>query len=403
MKITIKKPNPESIFYLFIAVFMSQSGIMTLTSFLIKNNTLKTAANFLVYAVILVLFLMSAGRFFKRIKLNALAVLACGLLLAVFTYFFSPGSAAVFKEESLWKSVFYSSMSVYLLMQEVEYFDLFFDVYKKFSYFMVCLAVVVFLISPIGNGYMGYSYSFLLNVMILLYAGMFKGDKAALVFGIIGTGVDILGGTRGSIICLAGLLGAYLLLSRKWKTSAILVILLGCFAVNMDLIINLLGDFVKMIGLNSRIVDALKGDNMTSIAYSNGRGIITEASMKLIAKNPWGYGFLGERVELNNAVVWFKTNGYSHNIFTELWLQFGVVLGTVAIGFLLFYTVKMIIGFDKSNALYSLGIVLFCYNLHLLVSRSYTISFSFWAYIAVLVMLNFKTLKGTKRRIIWAR
>lgn len=173
------------------------------------------------------------------------------------------------------------------------------------------------------------------------------------------------------------------------KRKRDLVIILAVLLVLpwLDSLLLLMNDLFSVLGVDSRTISAIQGTGLESLSYANGRIEILEASIELIKANPFGYGFLGERAPLNNAIWWFTTNGYSHNIFVELVLQFGVVIGTF-LGIVLVVTSIRIIRIGKFQLPYNgLFLVYLSYNLNLLVSRSYSTSFQFWAMLSLMYMI----------------
>ncbi|WP_313180560.1 O-antigen ligase family protein, partial [Lacrimispora sp.] len=298
-----------------------------------------------------------------------------------------------FEEENLFTEVFIFSISGFLLCKEVRDYELFLSILKKYSYFIVSISGVVLLFARVGSAYMGFSYAILLYILTLLYYGFFKGDKAAFIAGIIGSLIDIAGGTRGSLLCLFALFIGFLIFSKKWKICIVLCFSVLLIALNINPIVNLLYSITTSLGISSRILEALLGTNMSSISFTNGRTTITNVAFDLIKENTLGYGYLGERAYLNDRVWWFTTDGYAHNIFLEIILQFGIFFGFLLIVALIYLIFNFAIKFNANNAAFSIGIIYMCYCVHLMVSRSYTTTFEFWFLLGLLLQYNWKKLK----------
>lgn len=97
----------------------------------------------------------------------------------------------------------------------------------------------------------------------------------------------------------------------------------------------------------------------------------------ILNNNLWGHGIFGDR--------YFLDGTYAHNIFLEVWLDFGIILGTLVLLFLIVFITKTFLrSNDKKLFLlfFSLGFM------PLLVSGSYLISIMFSILIGFLIMSN---------------
>lgn len=390
MKIKIDKAKREWAYSLFVVLFMFRINFLTLNAIMFGKGMIYQSLKYVMYFGLALLFMISFGQAFRVIHRDVLVLYGLFGLLMLVTCIVDKSTVEVIKGENLVRSVFISGMSGFLLYRCVENYDILYEAFEKISYLVISYATIIVLTSQIGTAYMGFSYAILVFILFALYDGLFRRNKVALLFGVVGTVVNILGGTRGSILCIATFLLLFLLFSKRYKIVLFALILGISFFVCYDKILTLFMELANTIGINSRIIDALSGLNMNSIAYTNGRTSITDVSVELIKSNPLGYGFLGERAQLNNAIYWFKTNGYAHNIFLELILQFGVVFGTVIIILMICKIIRFLMHFDYRKKNMALAIVFLCYCVNLFVSRSYTTTFEFWAFWGILSDLKRK-------------
>lgn len=394
------KKTLETIFYIFIILLSNIHGVQTLTSIVFNyQSTIYKIINCILYIVLLGCFFLSIPYIIFRVHIWSIIIYSVFLCLSIFTYVYSDASRTVFTQETLWLSIFVFSISAIILIPEIRNIDLFMKVLKIYSLILILYATFVLINSDIGNAYMGFSYAFLLYVIVLLYYGLFKKELVPFIFGLLGSIVDIIGGARGSIICLLGFFVAYLVLSKKRIICCLLLILIIFCYIHFDSILYFVISITDQFNIDSRILNALQS---SSLSYDNGRDIISEVCINLIQNHPFGFGFLGERVPINNSVWWFGTNGYAHNILLELLLQYGVILGIIII-FCLIYLISLFIKkFNQNDNLYALTLIYCCYNLHLFVSRSYTTTFTFWALMACLYMIcvehSSRYLKLTNKR-----
>lgn len=384
MKIVIDRARKEWAYSLFVVLFMFRINFLTLNSIIFGKGMVYQGLKYAMYFGILILFLISFGEKFRIIHKDVLILYSIVGLMTLATCIVDKSTIEVIKGENLINGIFISGLSGFLLYRCVENYDLLYNVFKKVGYLVISYATVIVLTTQIGTAYMGFSYAILVFILLELYDGLFEKNMFSLAFGIIGTVVNILGGTRGSILCIATFLLIFLLFSKRYKIVLFVSILGFTFFLCYDKILALFTELASTLGVESRIIDALSGLNMNSIAYTNGRTSITDVSLELIKSNPLGYGFLGERAQLNDAIYWFTTNGYAHNIFLELILQFGVIIGTVIIIFMIYKIIRFLIYYDYREKNMALAIVFLCYCVNLFVSRSYTTTFEFWAFWGIL-------------------
>ena len=388
MKIKIGKAQKEWAYALFVVLFMFRINFLTLNSIMFGKGMIYQSLKYAMYFGLVILFLISFRQALGTIHKDVLMLYGLVVLMMLVTCIIDKSTVEVIKSENLVHNIFISGLSGFLLYRCVENYNLLYEAFKKISYLVISYATIIVLTSQIGTAYMGFSYAILVFILLALYDGFFGRNKVALLFGIIGVIVNILGGTRGSILCMAAFLLFFLLFSKRYKI-VFFASFLGCaFFICYDKILNFFTELASSLGIKSRIIDALSGLNMNSIAYTNGRTSITNASLELIKSNPFGYGFLGERAQLNNAIYWFTTNGYAHNIFLEIVLQFGIVFGTVIVIFMIYKIIRFLLHFDYRERNMALAIVFLCYCVSLIVSRSYTTTFEFWAFWGILAGLR---------------
>ncbi len=180
---------------------------------------------------------------------------------------------------------------------------------------------------------MGYAYNLLPHVCLI--TSMFS--KKPNILNFLGTAIGLLilllYGTRGPLlIFIVFLASQFIIVSNKYKR--LLIILIVCivaylFVSNYMAILFALRDFVTRIGASTRIIDFAINGNM---ADGNGREHINEYILEMIDNNPiFGYGIAGDR---NRGFA------YAHNILFELWVSYGIPLGTFLLGGYLFIVIK---------------------------------------------------------------
>lgn len=177
-------------------------------------------------------------------------------------------------------------------------------------------------------------------------------------------------GTRGAIIVFLVFLILAIVYDLKNKNnnkikfvflfaSLVLVVIYVSSDIFLTHIHNL-STILNNVGIRTRIFDYLIEGEITT---SRGREIIYRKAIESINAKPLvGYGFLGDRILLNN---------YAHNLFLELMIHFGVIFGFIISAFFIFFPIAAIIKI-KDNDYKLFIIMIFCYVfIKLMLSNTY--------------------------------
>ena len=172
------------------------------------------------------------------------------------------------------------------------------------------------------------AYNLLPSLLYIFYWAFEKRKIVYWVIAVISLPIIFTFGTRGPLlICLIFVLGG-ILFKLIWSkavftkifvtTVALLLSLLLFYGDNLIKIIEWLSCLVENLGMSTRIFDLLlEGE----IANSTGRDRLAEKVITAILNRPiLGYGIMGDWVITGHI--------YVHNIFLEMWCQFGLILGT---------------------------------------------------------------------------
>ena len=132
-------------------------------------------------------------------------------------------------------------------------------------------------------------------------------------------------GTRGAALLYLLFIATVIIIGKGFKKGAVRAILIGGVFGGF-LASSLYEDSLRWLesqasrlGLSIRIFERLMGGEITESA---GRDRIREQLLEAIQKRPLtGSGLYSDRVLLGG--------GYSHNIVLELWIDFGIILGTL--------------------------------------------------------------------------
>lgn len=189
---------------------------------------------------------------------------------------------------------------------------------------------------------MNAAYNVLPSALYVLYYAFERAKFRYWAVAVMGIVLVLMFGTRGPILILM-VFAAYEVLSVvKNARSAfvkvvtvLLVALVLFFVFSEDYMIKAaeyMSELFGKLGFSTRIFDYfLEGEMTTSV----GREKITETLYQALAEKPLsGYGLMGDRLFVDS---------YAHKIYLELWVHFGVIFGTLILGFFVLVPVRAIL------------------------------------------------------------
>ena len=230
---------------------------------------------------------------------------------------------------------------------------------------------------------LSFGYSMLFPTITFIYFAITgKSFKYALL-SILGLVCIFTQGNRGAILMIIIFLGLMYIRNikdsknelRKILKGAILILLILIFICFNESILESVINLLESFGVTSRNFEMISSGTFTN---DNGRMIIWGTVFNAILDNPiFGYGIYGDRP----FVLPFHYVGYSHNIFLELLISFGLI-GVICSYMLIKFAYKMIL-FCKSKEWRDIFIILFSVSCQLLISMSFWYVFEFWAALAI--------------------
>lgn len=191
-------------------------------------------------------------------------------------------------------------------------------------------AYLLFYMVPNGlvsNDDMSRAYQLLPNIMITFTYAFNSKKIVAWIASFIGLFYLLSLGTRGPFLILL----AYACL-KFIRTSVVtikskivvvlcisLIVLLGSIENVYLPILEKVSNFLMKIGVSTRIIDFI--NEGSTISYTSGRNDLYKIAIKNILDKPFlGYGIYGEW-------QWFSWS--VHNMYLELWIHFGILLGSI--------------------------------------------------------------------------
>lgn len=333
------------------------------------HTTLDTAVMYgvLLISVLLGFVLTFADR--DRFKPDVLAVLA----FFVFAFFTSASfrplnlpfiftSVADYAGNPVYIFFIYA-LPCYIFVRQLKSYECLHKLMKGFSYTVVAMSVFVFFFAKgsTASQYMTFSYNMLTQLLFLIAFKPKKHKFLHYTMICLGAFALIFGGARGAMVfLLVGCIILYLF-NHKATVKSVLLMLTASFSVLMfaifkSAILVFVGNLLTKLSIDSRNFSFLLGGNL-----------LDNESRALIYKNAIeDIGFFGKGVMGDRALL----NIYPHNIFLELLIHFGYVLGLALCAALVALIVKAVLKRNRPELIYII-LLLPCGLFKLLVTGSY--------------------------------
>ena len=223
-----------------------------------------------------------------------------------------------------------------------------------------------------------------MSAAILVYSG-FQGNKLDLIGGFLVLLSIVIFGGRGallSLIILIILLAFFLDRNKKKKMRYVMIIIFV-----LPLLLSVLLSVVDFS--DSRTVQMLvSGDG----SYDSSRSLIWEVLILELSKAPIaGLGMRGDTYILPNYFEDESNVAYAHNIFVELFCDFGIVVGGFIALLLLYLLIKgLVLNYKVNPKIKGFIFVFFCVSfIQLLSSRTYLMENNFYVLIFLVIEIYF--------------
>lgn len=238
---------------------------------------------------------------------------------------------------------------------------------------------------------LNYGYDHLLVLAVFVCCAFKEGKKRYLFLAGVSFVEILLGGSRGPLIGVAILLliiyFRYKENFNKWMRILIFT-LFACLVIiylffGIHVILNAIGTVLEQVlgETSSRTLSLLIEGEMQDILNDSGRTRLYNMAIEMIKDGFWGYGVYGDRYIIGR-VYWV---GYCHNIFLELLIDFGWIIGGIFCVIGISGTLKMLIA-CKNESWWSCFVIFLIPSTKLLLSGSYWYLEAFWACIAIYFM-----------------
>lgn len=295
------------------------------------------------------------------------------------------------------EKLFLYCVPAYMAVYMLEDFDVFYEMLRKFCYFLLVVELLTVLLMTTGasafvqTDYQGISYGLLIPLIFWIC----KDNRTTFetICLVVAFFLMIFFGGRGPLVC-ALLCVFYKMLMNAVRKPLWFFLLISVSA----LLLYFYNDIIQWVisvsaqyGFSGSIV---KYYQMGDVFMNSGRDLIKEYAKELIADHTiFGVGMGGTRYWL--GVYGFKFGNYPHSILYEFWCDYGVALGTALLGLLCVGIARVFFNRKTNPKAYAFfEICVFSTGFLVLVfSSSYLFSQLFFAMIALMSHFSERTQK----------
>jgi hypothetical protein len=237
-----------------------------------------------------------------------------------------------------------------------------------------------------------FAYTLLLPSAIFWDKFLKRPSFLSLFFFILSSSFIILLGSRGPLFSLVFFLGLSLLFNDKNFNKIPFLLLLLVFGLFFyDILIISFESLANSLNLSVRVLNFFRNDNFFQ---DIGRIKIIEISLRSLIESPFfGVGLFMDRVligkEFGSNFISDFSGWYPHNIFIEILLNFGLLIGFFLIFSLLFSFIFLLFKYYKNSTISSLTLIFLSTSFApLIVSSSYLESTLFFFFLGFIFNLN---------------
>lgn len=365
-------------------------------------SSLLSSYNIQTITPIIYSFLMLAGFLIilGSLKRKKTIILIFFLLLSLFlTIIINPETIRFMLNEQISSSPVIMLLLIYYPIFLLFFTKLDFNVLlrkaSKYSVFTILIALLSFVNYVVilgGNlpDYMTFSYMIVSPIIFCMIASI--QNKKMIFFSILGFVLIFIGGCRGALLTVAIF---YILIIFKYLSSGnkkrdvfikVLIVLLLIFTIVFwkEIIENVFS-LLESFGYQSRIFSTILGSNYggEELSFFNSKTRIEIWENAIRSIRLIGYGLFGDRTVIVNE---YNDPSYVHNWLLEILLSFGLVLGIIVAGLILYIVIRGYICSKKSLDMRKIMLGYAIFSVLMIkhsISASFLTSIDFWFYLGM--------------------
>lgn len=208
----------------------------------------------------------------------------------------------------------------------------------KYSYYILIINIVDMFFTTDDFYNMHFSYSVLFVLMIHLNEFLNQKKKLFLILSIFEVSMIVLYGSRGALVCVVVFLVINVIRKNlEFRSKLLYLVSIFIASIGAYFAFNELSPSIFQLliskGVSSRTINLLFSGNF--LKHDSNRSIIWERAMELISQRPvFGWGIGGFTDALGAP--------YPHNLFLDLLLAFGYLIGGILIVTLIIIIIKAV-------------------------------------------------------------
>ena len=227
------------------------------------------------------------------------------------------------------------------------------------------------------------AYALLPHLLLITWRALNRKQICRILIPIASFFILVMLGNRGSLLSYIFFIFVYFVLIKKiYKRLPVVILSIGLLlgiATLSDKILLFITIIITNMGYSTRILDKIQDNELLD---SSGRDLIAERILSAIEEQPFvGHGITADRLICGT---------YSHNIFLEILVSFGCVIGSLLIFMLIYVMVRAYLETDDTVMRAFLLILFFSGFLQLIFSSSYLYSPNLFLLIGFSVLLAFR-------------
>lgn len=351
-------------------------------SILFHIPLIEDIAGLLVFFLVSLIVVFSYRRMSKDIKVQDLIFCFVATFVYLF-YAFSGKYSRSYLMDNM-ELVLLGCLPVYFVGICFDYFDEKLNRYMYYSSLISILIQVYHIMASYVSlntqtDNMDLAYRILPHVCLICYYFLLNRKIFDLFFVIMGMFSLVAYGTRGAIVLAVIYFVICSLIIIEHKRKILFVISWGVICAIIYLyfyeFIRKIRDMIGHYGIRTRIFDRiLQG----TFLVSGGRNDMNHMALELIKKSPiHGYGLAADR---------YFCGVYVHNIFLELCISFGVIIGTILVLYLIYLIIRACT-VNKNKGIIMIIMIYVCGGgfLKLFLSSSFMFEYQFFLLIGLCV------------------
>lgn len=244
----------------------------------------------------------------------------------------------------------------YYFIKHAIFLDTFLPI-ARIKLVLALIVQVIILIDPsrdvFAGDYQTAAYSIIVGLVSTYYLALRDKKIADIVLSIMGTLVLMICGSRSIFISILFFWIVYLFshYNNRKKVITLLIIVLIFTLFSFQEIISPIVSIAESLGFSTHLTEAL---TQGSLFEDENRELLYAGFWGLIWQSPMGYGIMGDRYLSYHTGLFWKPI-YPHNIFLELMIDFGYVLGLFLCIALVYFIIRFL--FFNENKKYTMTLL----------------------------------------------